>query len=199
VNAESVNIRNPFADLQWEAAVYPAERAAAFGHYQNLSKPPFPGKLKMIDTASKDNTGDMGLPTADIADMICDRQSRKGSVLVANGDKKVRKKLSAILVRMGYDVVVSSNGEDAFDQFLKGFFDIAFTTLKMPGMDGLTLSLQIKAASLYTSVVMILDEHMESIMNRIKAGRIDGVMFKPLRSEEVQKMLQYVIKTNYKK
>ena len=48
---------------------------------------------------------------------------------------------------MGYDVAVASNGEEALDLCLKGSFDIVFTALKMPGMGGLNLSLQIKAAS----------------------------------------------------
>ena len=123
--------------------------------------------------------------------MICDGKKQKDSVLVADGDNHLRKQLSAMIDRMGYDVVVASNGEEALDLFLKRSFDIVFTALKMPGMDGLTLSLQVKATSLNTPVVLILDEHLENIMNRIKAGRIDCVMWKPLRSGEIQKTVQY--------
>ncbi len=92
---------------------------------------------------------------------------------------------------MKYDVFVARNGAEALDLFIKKPFEIVFTALKMPGMDGLTLSLQVKATALNTPVVLILDEHAENIMNRIKAGRIDCVMFKPLRSGEIQKTLQY--------
>ena len=123
--------------------------------------------------------------------MICDGKKQKGSVLVADGDNHIRKRISAMIDRMGYDVVVASNGEEAFNQVLKGSFNIVFTALKMPGMDGLTLSLQVKATSLDTPVVLILDEHLENIMNRIKAGRIDCVMSKPLKSGEIQKTVQY--------
>jgi hypothetical protein len=42
VNPEPVNACDPFTYLQWEAAVFPAERVTAFGHYHNLSKPSFP-------------------------------------------------------------------------------------------------------------------------------------------------------------
>ena len=126
--------------------------------------------------------------------MICDGKNRKGSVLVADGDNQIRKQLSAILDGMKYDVVVAGNGERALDLFIKRSFDIVFTALKMPGMDGLTLSLQVKATSLNTPVVLILDEHLENIMNRIKAGRIDCVMFKPLRSGEIQKTVQYFLR-----
>ena len=126
--------------------------------------------------------------------MICDGKKQKNSVLVADGDKHIRKRISAMIDRMGYDVVVASNGEEALDLFLKRSFDIVFTALKMPGMDGLTLSLQVKATSLNTPVVLILDEHLENIMNRIKAGRIDCVMSKPLSFGEIQKTVQYFVK-----
>ncbi len=147
----------------------------------------------MIDTISKDNAGVMGLPAADKADNICDRQSRKTTVLAADGDKKTRKQFLAILDGIGYEGVVAGNGQEALDQFLKSSFDIVFTALKMPGMGGLNLSLQIKAVSLNTPVVLILGENLANIMSRIKAGRIDCVMLNPLRSGAVQKTVQYFV------
>ena len=125
--------------------------------------------------------------------MICDGKNRIGSVLVADGDNQIRKQLSAILDGMKYDVVVAGNGERALDLFIKRSFDIVFTALRMPGMGGLNLSLQIKASSLNTPVVLILDEHLENIMNRIKAGRIDCIVSKPLSFGEIQKTVQYFV------
>jgi DNA-binding NtrC family response regulator len=148
----------------------------------------------MLNTIGSHKVDIMGLPNADKADNIYDRQNGLGSILVANADKQISKQLSALLDKMGYDVVVSNNGEEALDLLLKRSFDILFTALKMPGMDGLTLSLQIKGTSLNTPVVLILDEHLENIMNRIKAGRIDCVISKPLRSGEIQKTVQHFLR-----
>jgi len=125
--------------------------------------------------------------------MNCDGKKQKDSVLVADGENYLGKQLAAMIDRMGYDVVVASNGEEALDLFLKRSFDLVFTALKMQGKDGLTLSLQVKATSLNIPVVLILDNYLENIMNRIKAGRIDCVMSKPLRSEEIQKAVQYFV------
>ena len=133
----------------------------------------------------------MDLPNEDEIDMICDGKKQKDSILVADGDKHLGKQLSAMIDGMGYAVAVASNGEEALDLFLKGSFDFVFTALKVPGMDGLTFSLQVKASSLNTPVVLILDEHLESIMNRIKAGRVDCVMLKPLSFGEIQETVQY--------
>jgi DNA-binding response OmpR family regulator len=147
----------------------------------------------MIDTVSKDNAGVMGLPADDKTDIICGYHSIKGSVLVAHGDKHIGKQLSAILDRIGCDVGVSSHGGEALELFLKKSFDMVFLALKMPGMDGLTLSLQVKAASWNTPVVLIVDERIKNIMNRIKAGRIDCVMIWPSIFEEIQKTVQYFL------
>ena len=135
----------------------------------------------------------MDLPADDESDMICDGKKQKDSVLVAVGENHLGKQLAAMIDRMGYDVVVASNGEEALDLFLKRSFDLVFTALKRQGKDGLTLSLQVKATSLNIPVVLILDNYLENIMNRIKAGRIDCVMSKPLRSEEIQKAVQYFV------
>ena len=127
----------------------------------------------MKDTSSKSNTGVLILPPADKGDRIFDRPSIEASLLVADDDPKTRKQFLAILDRTEFDGVVAGNGQEAIDQFLKNSFDIVFTALKVPGMDGLTVSLQVKAASLNTPVVLMLDDHLENIMSRIKAGRID--------------------------
>jgi DNA-binding response OmpR family regulator len=133
----------------------------------------------------------MDLPDEDESDMICDGKNRKDSVLVAGGDNHLGKQLAAMIDSMGYDVAVTRNGEEALDLFLKRSFDIVFTAFRMPGLDGLTFSLQVKATSLNTPVVLILDKHLENIMIRIKAGRIDCVLSKPLSFGEIKKTVQY--------
>ena len=145
----------------------------------------------MIVTISNRNAGVMGLPAADHVDSMCGRQSKKATVLAADGDQKARKQFLAILDRTGFDGVVAGNGQEAADQFLKRSFDIVFTALKMPGMGGVNLSLQIKALSVNTPVVLMLDVQPENIMNRIKAGRIDCVMTKPISIGKIWKTVQY--------
>ena len=70
----------------------------------------------MIDTVSKDNADVMNLLDDDEADMICDGRNRKGSILVVDGDNHIRNKLSAITDRIGCDVVVARNGEEALEK-----------------------------------------------------------------------------------
>jgi CheY-like chemotaxis protein len=96
----------------------------------------------MLYTVSKDNTDVMDLPDDGEANIICENQNRKVSVLVADGDDHTRNELTAITDKMGYAVAVANNDEEALDLFLKRSLDLVFTALKMPGMDGLTLRKQ---------------------------------------------------------
>ncbi len=89
-----------------------------------------------MNSIRKDNVGVMNLQDNDESDMICESQNQKGSVLVADGDNHISNKFSAVTDRMGYDVAVSNNGEEALDLLLKRSFDIVFTALKMPGTFG---------------------------------------------------------------
>ncbi len=148
----------------------------------------------MIATVSKDNADMMNLPADDEANMIYDGKNEPCSILVVDGDGHIRNEFSTIADKMGWEIVVASNGEEALDIILKRSFDFVFTLLKMPGMGGLNLSLQVKAVSLNTLVVQILDEHLANIMNRIKAGRIDCVMPMPLKCGEIQKTVQYFLR-----
>jgi two-component system response regulator SaeR len=150
-------------------------------------------RLQPPYTIIRGNAGGRGFPADDGDDFICEKQNKNGSILVANGDKRISNQLAAILDKIGYDVVVSSNGEQALDLFLRRPFDIVFTALKMPGMDGLTLSLQVKGMSLNMPVVLILDENIENVMSRIKVGRIDFILFKPLKSGSIQQTVKNIM------
>ena len=88
----------------------------------------------MLNTIGSDKVDILGLPNAGKADNIYDRQNGLCSILVAKADKQISKKLSALLDKMGYDVVVSNSGDEALDLFLKRSFDLVFTALKMPGI-----------------------------------------------------------------
>jgi two-component system, autoinducer 1 sensor kinase/phosphatase LuxN len=133
------------------------------------------------------------LSADDESDMMKYGEKQKGSILAADDDKHDRNLFLAITDNIGYNVVVAENGDYALDLFLNGTFDLVFTALKLSGMDGLTLSLQVKASSPNTPFVLILDENIKNAMSRIQAGRIDCVLSKPLSSEKIKTTVQYFV------
>ena len=123
------------------------------------------------------------------------RESKKGLILVAHDDRSTRNQLSKIVLNLGYDVIVSNNGNDALGQFIQLPADLTFTGLKLHGMGGLNLSNQIKASSLNVRVVLIMDDWQENILNRIKWGSFDYVLYKPIKIEDIKTAVHSLLAT----
>ena len=75
-------------------------------------------------------------------------------ILVVDDDLDAGQNLSDILVDLGYEVSVASDGARALQIARDNRFEIALLDLKMPGMDGLTLASKLKELS--PSMVVIL-------------------------------------------
>ena len=149
----------------------------------------------MANMKKKVNSAALRLPFGWNAAGHSKRESKKGIILVAHDDRFIRNQLSKIVLNLGYNVIVSNNGDDALSQFIQHPADLAFTGLKLHGMGGLNLSNQIKASSLTVQVVLFLDDCQENILNRIKWGSFDYVLYKPIKIENIKKTVQFLLAT----
>ena len=64
-------------------------------------------------------------------------------ILIADDDQDIIEPLEAVLKREGYDVVVASDGDRAWDLFTLERPDFAVLDVSMPGMDGIELTRRI--------------------------------------------------------
>lgn len=108
-------------------------------------------------------------------------------IMVVDDDEGIRNILSTGLSGMGYDVLVASNGIEAFNLFLKSSFGLVLTDLEMPGMDGLNLASRIKDKFFDIPVVLMTGQAKEVVMKKIKGSSVDYVIFKPFRLEDILK------------
>jgi CheY-like chemotaxis protein len=60
-------------------------------------------------------------------------------VLVAENDRDSREFLSWILQKLGYHMIATSNGKEAWEAYRKGRFRIVICDVLMPELDGLEL------------------------------------------------------------
>jgi CheY-like chemotaxis protein len=104
-----------------------------------------------------------------------------------NKIKAIRDVLSDTLSFLGYEVAVASSGHEALSLFLNNSFELVFTDMHMPGMDGWSLAHHIKDKSPDTPVVLITGSEKETVMKRFKGSFVDTVIFKPLSLEDIQK------------
>lgn len=114
-------------------------------------------------------------------------------ILVVDDTKAIRDVLSDMLSLMGYEVIVAGSGHEGLNRFLKSSFQLVFTDLDMPGMDGCTLAVHIKDKSPNTPVVLITGSEEEAVMERLRASCVDSVIFKPFRLEDIERTVQRMI------
>lgn len=117
-------------------------------------------------------------------------------ILIVDDSEVIRSYLSEIFTFMGFEVVVAGSGSEAIDQFFNATFDLVVTDLEMPDMDGWALASHIKELSSDTPIVLITGSEESAVMEELKKGNIDFVLFKPFLLEDIQKTVHTALATN---
>ena len=110
----------------------------------------------------------------------------KLQVLVIDDDAVVGRSFDRVLSDKGYEVSTALSGEEALETLENSKFDVVFTDIKMPGMDGLEVTERIKARCPWTPVVVITGYGTED--NEVKASVLgaSGFVRKPLTPEMIE-------------
>lgn len=76
-------------------------------------------------------------------------------ILVVEDDPEIAQFVSRGLRRAGYDVDAAADGHDGLARALRGGYDAAVVDLMLPGLDGLALIEQVRAAGVKTPVIVL--------------------------------------------
>jgi CheY-like chemotaxis protein len=112
--------------------------------------------------------------------------SNKLQVLVIDDDAVVGRSFDRVLSEKGYEVSTALSGEEALDTIENTEFDVVFTDIKMPGMDGLEVAERIKARCPWTPVVVITGYGTEENEARASVLGVSGFVHKPLTPEIIE-------------
>jgi CheY-like chemotaxis protein len=112
--------------------------------------------------------------------------STKLQVLVIDDDAVVGRSFDRVLSEKGYEVSTALSGEEALDTIENTEFDVVFTDIKMPGMDGLEVAERIKARCPWTPVVVITGYGTEENEARASVLGVSGFVHKPLTPEIIE-------------
>ena len=113
-------------------------------------------------------------------------------VLIAEDDRDSRELLSWILEKLGYQVIATSNGREAWDAYRKGRFRIVISDVLMPEVDGLELCRKIRLhkQSKYTYIIIITALiGKKDYLEGMEAGADDFVS-KPFDPDELKARLR---------
>ncbi len=107
-------------------------------------------------------------------------------VLVVDDDPVVGRSIDRILSPRGYAVISAASGAEALDRLAREDYDVVYTDIKMPGMDGLEVAARIKASRPWLPVVIVTGYGSEANEARAKDIGVAGFLRKPLSPEMVE-------------
>lgn len=101
-------------------------------------------------------------------------------ILVIDDERAIRNTLKEILEFEGYEVAIAEDGKKGLEMGKEQQFDLIFSDIKMPEMDGLEVLSSLREAEVECPIVMISGHgNIETAVEAIKAGAFDFIE-KPL-------------------
>lgn len=114
-------------------------------------------------------------------------------ILFVDDDKGIISVVEKYLLRQDYNATVADNGLKALELIKEKNFDIVFTDLNMPGLDGIELLKAVKGYRPETEVIIVTGYGtIESAIEALKLGSYDYIQ-KPLKLEHLGNMIQRII------
>jgi DNA-binding NtrC family response regulator len=110
-------------------------------------------------------------------------QSRK--VLVVDDDAVVGRSINRVLSAKGYEVREALSGEEALEELDHREYDLVFTDVRMPGIDGMEMTSRLKQRHPEVPVVIITGYGTEAGERQARDLGVTGYLRKPLTPEMI--------------
>jgi PAS domain S-box-containing protein len=116
----------------------------------------------------------------------------RGKVLLVEDNAVNQKVAQRFLERLGCEVELAENGEQAIRAWERGSFDVVLMDIQMPVMDGYTATRVIREkerADRRTPIVALTANAMTGQLERCLATGMDGLLTKPIAIERLRELL----------
>jgi DNA-binding NtrC family response regulator len=110
----------------------------------------------------------------------------KPQVLVIDDDAVVGRSFDRVLSDKGYEVDTALSGEEGLKDIENTEYDVVFTDIRMPGMDGIEVAERIKARCPWTPVVVITGYGTTENEAKASVLGVSGFVRKPLTPEIIE-------------
>jgi two-component system, NtrC family, nitrogen regulation response regulator NtrX len=118
----------------------------------------------------------------------------KANLLIVDDDANTLASLSRAFRLAGHEAVVCDNAARALELIKSEQFDLIFSDVVMPGIDGLKLLEQVRAAGVTTPIVMMSGQaHIEMAVKATRLGALD-FLEKPLSTDKLLLTVQNALK-----
>jgi DNA-binding NtrC family response regulator len=119
----------------------------------------------------------------------------KAQVLVIDDDAVVGHSFDRVLSQQGYDVDTALSGEEGLEDIAARNYDIVFTDIKMPGIDGIEVAERIRRKCPWTPVVVITGYGTSENEARASVLGVSGFVRKPLTPEMIESVTRKALET----
>lgn len=107
-------------------------------------------------------------------------------VLVVDDEEVVGRSFDRVLGERGYEVTTARNGEEALRKLDSNGFDLVFTDIKMPGMDGIEVAKRVKEMNPWLPVVIVTGYGSSENEARAQEAGVSQFLHKPLSPEIIE-------------
>jgi CheY-like chemotaxis protein len=108
------------------------------------------------------------------------------NVLVVDDDPVVARSIDRVLSDRGYAVITAADGPEALRKLSEAEYDVVFTDIRMPGMDGIEVAERVKARRPWVPVVIITGYGTQDNEARARAAGVTELLHKPLSPEMIE-------------
>jgi len=113
-------------------------------------------------------------------------------ILLVEDDQNFGDVLRSYLEMHEYQVTLATDGEQGFEEFIKGEFDLCILDVMMPKKDGFTLGAEIREQNQDVPLIFLTAK-------ALKEDVVEGFITKPFNSEELLYRVQAVMKRSQTK
>lgn len=110
----------------------------------------------------------------------------KPQVLVIDDDAVVGRSFDRVLTKKGYEVNTALTGEEGLERIEAKNYDVVFTDIQMPGMNGMEVAEKIKDKCPWTPVVVITGYGSAEHEAKASVLGVSGFVHKPLTPEIIE-------------
>ena len=107
-------------------------------------------------------------------------------VLVIDDDPVVGKSFDRVLSGKGYAVIAARDGEEALTKLNAEDYDVVYTDIRMPGMNGLEVAERVKAKRPWLPVVIVTGYGTAENEAKASAVGVSAFLHKPLSPEMIE-------------
>jgi CheY-like chemotaxis protein len=107
-------------------------------------------------------------------------------VLVVDDDPVVGKSIDRVLSEKGYAVITALNAEEALWKLAEANYDLVYTDIRMPGMDGIELAEHVKERRPWVPVVIVTGYGTDANEARARKAGVSSFLHKPLSPELIE-------------